>query len=790
MYDLIYCGDSGAGKMRERSYVTKASIITTAFVFMSAFYLVSPFIPQNAQAKVSTVVSEPYIFIPDGEGAELLIDDSDNLYILHIVMGDIFFRKYNSFHFLEISDKALYLDSSNRHLDAVMDDFGYIHFTWTTQTTDNREDSSVMYAKINKSGDFVVQPMKLSGTKTGHSSAIDVNSLGQAYVAWDYWWDVGLWYAEDVLYAMIDSDGSIIFTEQYVAPEGWHTAFYGKKDIIVDRDDNLHVLFGYEPAYEPMHLYYKKYGSDGTTVLVSEKQLTFSGYYYWSSTLEATLDSQGRINIAYSYGVPGKRLEVFYLRIDLLGNVEIGPIELSQEDFYHSRQAYLAMDGYGNSYVFWSESATGNDDIYYSALDMDGNIMTNRASVTSNDSAQTALYMAAVFDSYDFCIWSHYDDNGTYVVYHFAPPPPALTTEVANDDDILLRWTPYDPSFTDHYLIYRSTDQREFDFTTAVYDTSYDIDRLRTNWTDADAAGSNAPREYYYVVRAVSPFGMMSNTSNTAGKWTEGLSKGRDAFSLPLEPFVNRNVSWYSENIPGTEFVRWMNATGHWVTHYPSMGESINDIPAVMGDSYEISLSSQINFTFCGYPASMIRFQDGLGDSTEFRKSLSAQKDGSNIVLIWNSLPGANEYKILKSIRRNGFHQFYVQAIVTVPPVQNTWTDYDALSNEGELYYMIVPVDFHGSWSSSTYSVGVSTLDYQSGSDTFALPFKPVEPHSLDWYCDNIPNAVGIIHLMKGYWRLHAREMPEGVYDADSCQGEGYQISFDGGTTSYTFIGH
>ncbi len=368
------------------------------------------------------------------------------------------------------------------------------------------------------------------------------------------------------------------------------------------------------------------------------------------------------------------------------------------------------------------------------------------------------------------------------------PPPTNLTTEAVGDD-VRLDWDPPTSPVLHHYLIYRSNDQREFDFTTPLLDTSMDPDSLRTNWTDTGAAGPGSPQDYYYVVRAVSIGGQMSITSNTAGKWTRSFREGRDAFSLPLEPSQNRNVSWYSENIPGTEFVRWMNATGHWVTHYPSMGEGVNDVPAVVGDSYEISLSSPINFTFCGHPASMIRFREGLGDSPVFRKSLSAQVEGNDVNLSWEAVTGAIGYLVFRSEERNGLHNLSLLPIANATVTY--WIDSGVIeSGRSEYYYMVIPVDSSGGLGSSTYSVGVFTVEYQSGTDSFALPLKPVEPRSLDWYCDNIANVVGIIHLMKGYWRLHAREMPEGVYDVEALQGEGYQISIDGATTTHTFVGY
>ena len=391
--------------------------------------------------------------------------------------------------------------------------------------------------------------------------------------------------------------------------------------------------------------------------------------------------------------------------------------------------------------------------------------------------------------------YSKWDDSTTTVpfpevfIYVMVPgpiDPPVLRIDT-DQNDVYLHWTVPGPNIS-HYLIYRATDQRGFDFSNPVHNTSSDSNPLATYWTDLDAAGPSSPREYYYVVRAVTQQGMTSSTSNTAGKWTSQFEKGTNAFSLPLEPFENTNTSWYTTDVPNLSYIRWMNTTGHWVTHIPEMGEGVNDKQVEMGEGFEISLTSNTTYTFVGSPASMIRFHEGLGDSVTFRKSLSARTEGNDVNLSWQSVAGASRYIIFRSERRDGLHNLSLSPIAET--VWNYWQDPSIIGNEGsEYYYMVIPMDPQGELGSSTYSIGVFTEIYQAGTDTFALPLKPVEAHSLDWYCDNIPNIVGIIHLMKRMWRLHAIEMPEGVYDADALQGEGYQISTDS-VARFIFIGY
>jgi len=385
----------------------------------------------------------------------------------------------------------------------------------------------------------------------------------------------------------------------------------------------------------------------------------------------------------------------------------------------------------------------------------------------------------------------HSDGQDRYpLVSLVVPSPPTnLTTQVVNFDDIHLHWlAPSLPSLH-HYLIYRSTDQRNFDFSDPLHNTSSDPNPLWNNWLDIDAASPGAPKEYYYAVRAVSRSGGVSSTSNTAGKWTRTFSLGLNSFALPLEPFKPLNISWFAKRIPNVTYIRWMDSAGHWVTHHKGSGVGINDTPVEMGKGYEIYFTSVTDYSLCGYPASMIRFHEGLGDSASFSRSLSAQVTGSNVTLSWLSVSGAEEYRIYRSSERYRLHDSSSRPIDAIPATQTTWIDFGVLLNEGELHYMIIPVDSNGRLGSSSYSIGVITQRYQSGASSFALPLKPVEVHSLDWYCDEIKSVVGMGYMINNLWKFHAREMPGGVYDSVPVQAEGYQLSLAAPASGFVFVG-
>jgi hypothetical protein len=220
------------------------------------------------------------------------------------------------------------------------------------------------------------------------------------------------------------------------------------------------------------------------------------------------------------------------------------------------------------------------------------------------------------------------------------------------------------------------------------------------------------------------------------------------------------------------------------------MGAGINDIQAKIGRGYEISLDSSTTYTFTGSTASMIKYHEGVGDSLDFRTGLSAAIFGDNVNLYWISIPRADGYRIYRSEERTGLHNTSLAPIVTFNGTRIFWKDTGALLLSAYWYYMVVPLYDGGKEGSSTYSVGVSRIEFNVGISSFALPFKQTENHTSDWYCDILQNVVGMSYLVSGMWKFHAKEMPEGIYDTEILQGEGYQISIDGFIAKFATIGY
>ncbi len=364
--------------------------------------------------------------------------------------------------------------------------------------------------------------------------------------------------------------------------------------------------------------------------------------------------------------------------------------------------------------------------------------------------------------------------------------PPILGVE-ADQSDVHLSWTIPGANIS-YYLIYRSPNQRNFDFSNPIHSTQFDPDPTRTDWTDVGAATMN-PREYYYAVRAVNNLGIKSITSNTVGKYTRAFDAGLNSFSLPLDPLDVNSIEWYASSIPNAVYIDWMDDNDQWVRHWKGAPVT-KPGPLDIGEGFQIYFSAPSTYTFVGKPAAMIKYQEGLGAELIFRRGLSAQTSQDDVILSWKTAIDAVGYEIFRTDDRMAFHTPNLTPLVTLDAGITSWTDIGAIASDGEWYYMVIPIKEGGKEGSSTYSVGVISVSYKAGHNSMGLPLKPDGWWTLDYYCENILWTTGIAYMTMGVWKFHATEMPAGIYDPFIEQGQGYQLSVDGQPTRFTYVGY
>jgi hypothetical protein len=392
------------------------------------------------------------------------------------------------------------------------------------------------------------------------------------------------------------------------------------------------------------------------------------------------------------------------------------------------------------------------------------------------------------------------------------PEPPNLYINTSSDKkDAVLYWdAPTQPGI-EYYLIYRSKSQTDFDFTTVWKNTQIDKEPaesipipLRTTWNDTNAANpanaTNYSQQYYYTIRAVNSKGDISRTSRTVGKWTKEFSQGVSSFSIPLEPFETITSDYYLWDMNAT-YLKWMDPSDHiWMKHGDG---SVNNSILRLGEGYEVKFQNLMNYTFCGMPAAMINFDDDSGfsgfDFSSEAKSLDATVSPTgNVVLRWQepAVMGSGDwYEVYYSNTRDGFFGTPGVHYVSLPSI-NYGNDFTIISGLGahnpgsRLYFMLVPYNSLGTKGSGTYSKGIWTEEYLAEYDTIGIPLKMSWNESADWFCDNIPDSVGINYYIypDQRWGWHSTRMPEGAFDPVILMTEGYQIS-TASATKFTFIG-
>jgi hypothetical protein len=385
------------------------------------------------------------------------------------------------------------------------------------------------------------------------------------------------------------------------------------------------------------------------------------------------------------------------------------------------------------------------------------------------------------------------------------PLPPELYINAVGDD-IILNWTPPKVPGVSNYLIYRSTSQTDFDFSDIWVDTSLHDDNgiipLRITWNDTGAASDSAPQEYYYTIRTVLDSGKISFTSRTVGKWTKTFPQGVSTFSLPLDPIDTYYTDYYTTTM-NADYIKYMNPIMHiWIQH--NFGDGItNNIEMKLGEGFEVKFSSQTTYTFTGMPGAMIMYNDDTGflgfDHTTEAKSLMVTVEvNGDVSLTWQepgSIAVGDWYDVYCSNERDGFFGTLDVDYLLVSRVDfgtNTATHIDAQADSpgARLYYMVVPFNATGVRGSSTYRIGIWTEEYLAQYDTFGIPLKLSSYPTADWFCDNIPNTVGMnyYNIDTQRWCWHSMRMPEGAFDPVLVMVEGYQISTSN-ATKFTFIG-
>jgi hypothetical protein len=161
------------------------------------------------------------------------------------------------------------------------------------------------------------------------------------------------------------------------------------------------------------------------------------------------------------------------------------------------------------------------------------------------------------------------------------------------------------------------------------------------------------------------------------------------------------------------------------------------------------------------------------------------------INLSWDPVidPEFDGYFIYRSSSRDGLNLLSLQPVAST--TNTVYSDLVPITGGNQFYYAVCALstsDIMG--YNSSYSLGIWFSDYDKGYESFGLPLEPLVQNTMDWYCDQISNSVGMNYYIdsESRWSWHATRMPSGAYDPIIEMAKGYQLSTDD-ATKYTFIG-
>jgi hypothetical protein len=576
-----------------------------------------------------------------------------------------------------------------------------------------------------------------------------------------------------------------------------------KAGLCTDLTGNVFIAFGpdwYSPEYRG-ETYFRKSPDNGVTWgpqktitkgEFSEGHVSLSCnesgglYLVYKGTRPGAIQDSGMKDILYKYS-----LDYGETWIPDAGGIFI---ETTAERYCHQFSALGEADII--HIVFDNITASGVHEGFYIKINYSGEIIQPKTVITPHDSQHSYVRSLTAYGDRVFVGFDNWVGG----------PKPFNLFIKTNGDTIFLNWTQSGTTGLAYYLIYRATSQIGFDFSSCWVNTSFDYDNgtipLRTTWNDTNAAIENAPQKYYYTIRAVYENGDIGPTSRTVGKWTMTFFAGVSTLALPLEPL---HTIWTDNFTTDTkaDYIKYMDPITHmWRQHDIGDGD-INNTQMRLGEGYEIKFSNKTNYTFCGLPAAMIIYNDdsmflGFDPYSNCRNLTAMVEATGDVNLTWEEpecMGIGDTYKVYFSNKRDGFFgnpgfDYYTLGSVAFGTHNITHKNTNADDPGTRLYYLVVPYNSSGARGSSTYSIGIWTENYLCGYDTIGIPLKLDNNHTADWYCDNMPGAVGINYFIVSLqeWGWHSTRMPEGAFDPVLEMTKGYQISTSN-QTNFIFIG-
>jgi hypothetical protein len=283
------------------------------------------------------------------------------------------------------------------------DSRGHVHLVWREKDYDGI--FNIWYARVDSVGETVVSPRQLTDTP-GWSWApnLAVDSRDNVHIFWREQGSSGL----DVWYTKLDTAGETLI-EPHMVVDAMGTNFDWLLPAVgVDHKDNLHLVWDQHDNYTGIH--YTKLDDEGN-ILVEDVYLSWQGNDARSASL--AIDGWGNVHIPWSdaRGTPAS-YELVYSKLDNNGNTLVDNISLTPEpDGKNSRVPDVVVDSEGNVHICFidNRSESGGWDVWYTKLDNGGEFLIEPRNLAPTPTSAGAPNFA--IDCWDtlHLVWPDFD---------------------------------------------------------------------------------------------------------------------------------------------------------------------------------------------------------------------------------------------------------------------------------------------------------------------------------------------------------------------------------------------
>ncbi|MBI5787606.1 MAG: hypothetical protein HZA78_01955 [Candidatus Schekmanbacteria bacterium] len=288
-----------------------------------------------------------------------------------------------------------------------VDGFGNIHIAWHDYRHGTGE---IYYTKLDNNGNTLVDDTRLTyggssyGIVKSLAPSLGVDSLGNIHIAWTDYRDSD-W---EIYYTKLDNNGNTLVDDTRLT-SAWAQSY--SPSLGIDISDNIHITWEDWRDGNP-EIYYTKLDNNGNT-LIDDTRLTYDSA--WSETPELGMDDFDNVHITWREQRDGNR-EIYYTKLDNNGNTLVDDTRLTFTSSL-SDEPKLGVDSSGNVHIAWYDDRDGNQEVYYTKLDNNGNTLVDDARLTYSSGDAWAINLNVDNHNNIHVVWADTRD-GNYEIYY------------------------------------------------------------------------------------------------------------------------------------------------------------------------------------------------------------------------------------------------------------------------------------------------------------------------------------------------------------------------------------